>query len=311
MLTEISEKEYFTLFTNIENPFLTKEFHLLNKDKVEAVKFLISSDVKPSIGIILGCHENKLLSPYSAPFGGVHFLNSNIYIDKIEEFAKSLKQYFFLYKFEFFKCVFPPTIYDVSFSHKMISAMIREGFKLETPELTNYIDLKHFSNRFNQRSSREYYNQALRNGITFKQIYDELTKNNIVDLIKENRERSGRTLRMSLDDFKRIETIWQVNYFGVFNLENQIVAGAIFYTFPKNKLVFTAIWGDSMQGRGLRAMDFITFESWSHFKSHDYNYVDLGISTENNAVPNEGLLRFKETHEAKTELRFTLTLKLN
>jgi hypothetical protein len=308
MLKEILEKEYYGLFTSSQNPFLTREFYLLNKDKVQEVKFLINDEAKPSIGIVLGIADNKLLSPYSAPFGGIHFSHSNIYIDKIEEFAENLKAYFTLNKYDFFKCTFPPTIYGASFNHKMINAMARKGFKLETPELTSYVDLDDFNFRFGQKNSREYYSQALRNKLVFKQVFDAEGHNDIVNLIKDNRERSNRKLRMSLEDFKKIETIWDVNYFGVFDEENQMAAAAIFYLFPNDKLAFTALWGDSLTGRGLRGMDFLSFESWSHFKKKEFKYVDLGISTEEGAVPNLGLLRFKETHEAKTELRFTLTL---
>lgn len=308
MLKEISEKEFYTIFTSTQNPFLTKEFYTLNKEKVEEVKFLIIDEPKPCIGMVLGCVDHSLLSPYSAPFGGVHFSHSNIYIDKIETFAENLKDYFYFHKYNFFKCVFPPSIYGVSFNHKMINAMVRKGFRMETPELTSYVDLKEFNYRFSHKSSREYYNQALRNEIVFKPVLEDETKQEIVALIKENRERSGRKLRMNFEDFKNIEGIWDVNYFGVFNLESEMVAGAIFYVFPNKKIVYTAIWGDSIAGRNLRAMDFLTFESWSHFKKSDYHYIDLGISTEDNAVPNEGLLRFKETHEATTEMRFILTL---
>lgn len=308
MLKEISEKEYYELFNSTHNPFLSREFYLINKEKVEEIKFLVNDEAKPSIGIILGLLDNKLLSPYSAPFGGIHYSHANIYVDKIEEFAENLKEYFSSNTYSFFKCVFPPTIYGATFNHKMINAMIRKGFKLETPELTSYVDLDNFNFRFSQKNSREYYGQALRNKLVFKQVFDEKGHSDIVDLIRDNRERSNRKLRMSLEDFKKIETIWDVNYFGVFDEENHMAAAGIFYLFPNEKLVFTALWGDSMTGRGLRGMDFLSFESWSHFKKQGFKYIDLGISTEENAVPNLGLLRFKETHEAQTELRFTVTL---
>lgn len=308
MLKEISEIEYYELFISGHNPFLSREFYLINKDKVEEVKFLVNDEVRPSIGIIVGLLENKLLSPYSAPIGGIHYSHSNIYIDKIEEFAENLKAYFLSNNYSSFKCVFPPTIYGATFNHKMINTMNRKGFKLEIPELTSYVDLDKFNFRFSQKNSREYYSQALRNKLVFKQVFDEKSHSDIVDLIKDNRERSNRKLRMSLVDFKKIETIWDVNYFGVFDTENQMAAAGIFYLFPNDKLVYTALWGDSLKGRGLRGMDFLSFESWSHFKKLGFKYIDLGISTEENAVPNPGLLRFKETHEAQTELRFTITL---
>jgi hypothetical protein len=310
MLNEVNENEYFNFFNSSKNFFLTKNFTLINKDKVEKVIYLINDAVKPSIGIILGVKHNNLMSPYSAPFGGFNYTHSNIYIDVIEEFAENLKTYFYLKKYSNFKCIFPPTIYGSSFNHKMINTMVRKGFNIEIPELTSFVDLDDFHFRFAQKNSREYYSQALKKKLIFKQIFDAENQIEIINLIKENRERSNRKLRMSFDDFKKIENIFNVNYFGVFDSENHMVASSIYYLFPSEKLVYTVIWGDTINGRELRAMDFLTFESWSFFKRENYKYVDLGISTEADAIPNVGLLRFKETHEAKTELRFTLTLSL-
>lgn len=310
MLSEILEKDFFCIFNSTQNFFLSNDFNLLNKDKVEEIKYLINDSAKPAIGMILGVKDNNLLSPYSSPFGGVHYKHSNIYIDIIEEFAENLMRYITINQYSIFKCTFPPSIYGASFNHKLINTMIRKGFKLEIPELTSYIDLDHFNYRFTQKNSREYYNQAIKNQLVFKQIYDDDEQKKIIELIKENRERSNRKLKMNLVDFKKIEAICKVNYFGVFDIANRLVAGAIFYLFPKDKIVYTVIWGDSLSGRGLRAMDFLSFESWSFFKRENYKYVDIGISTEADAIPNVGLLRFKETHEAKTELRFTVTLTL-
>jgi hypothetical protein len=52
-------------------------------------------------------------------------------------------------------------------------------------------------------------------------------------------------------------------------------------------------------------MDFLVFNLWSHYKAAGFTLIDLGISTVE-GIPNEGLLRFKETHECQSSLRFTL-----
>ena len=113
---------------------------------------------------------------------------------------------------------------------------------------------------------------------------------------------------MTFADLKLIESIWSVDYFSVKTPENNLVAGAILYRVHPS-IVQAIFWGDSEEGRPVRAMDFLLFNLWVHYKEMNYRFIDLGISTEI-GIPNEGLLRFKETHECTSSLRFSYRLKL-
>jgi len=53
-------------------------------------------------------------------------------------------------------------------------------------------------------------------------------------------------------------------------------------------------------------MDFLLFNLWSYYKEVGFELIDLGISTEA-GLPNEGLLRFKETHGSVSSIRNTFT----
>jgi hypothetical protein len=46
-----------------------------------------------------------------------------------------------------------------------------------------------------------------------------------------------------------------------------------------------------------------------YYKNLGFKYIDLGISSES-GIPNEGLMRFKESHEAVSSLRFRFRLDL-
>lgn len=304
MLIEITEKDYKNIFPKAPNPFLKPEFLLLNAKKVENLIWLVNDDEKPSVGIVLGKKNNELLSPFSAPFGGVHYKNENVYISVLDSFAKSLKGYCESSILDI-KLSFPPSIYGHSFNSKMINSLIRNGFLIQTPELTNWVDLQTFQKRFSQKNSREYLNQAVRNNLVFTKLYEYNDYIKCFEVLVDNRKRQGRPVFMDLNQVLETEKLWPIDFFGVYDVNKNIIASAIVYQFEKT-VAFAALWGDTEKGRRLRAMDFLSFNLWSHYKNEGFSVFDLGKSTVD-GLPNEGLLRFKETHECVTELRFSLS----
>ena len=129
----------------------------------------------------------------------------------------------------------------------------------------------------------------------------------IYDLICENRSKFGRPIYMTLDNILSTGEIWPVEFFKVESGKN-IVASAIFYR-NHNEICYAVYWGDNDEGRPLRAMDFLLLNLFVYYKEAGFRYMDLGISTEN-GIPNEGLLRFKESHEAISSLRYRFILDI-
>lgn len=307
MIFNISPKDYYKCFKEIQNPFLQEKFIELNSYKVDNILYLVNNAERPAIGIILGAKGGILLSPFSAPFGGFNYTHENIYIGEIEKFIEDLKDYFSLNKYFSINIVLPPSIYGNSFNAKAVNVLIRTGFNLKATDITNFVDLNRFEEKFQQRNSREYYNQAVRNKLTFVILQNADDKKYAYDLISDNRKKFGRPIYMSFEDIIRTSEIWHVEFFGVFTIDGGMVASGIFYRFHK-KIVYATFWGDNEEGRKFRAMDFLSFNLWSHYKKSGYSFVDLGISTEQEGIPNEGLLRFKESHEAISEIKFKLFL---
>jgi hypothetical protein len=110
---------------------------------------------------------------------------------------------------------------------------------------------------------------------------------------------------MTFDNLMDISKLWPVDFFQVTDKTDKMVAAAILYR-GHPKIIQAIFWADSEPGRSLRAMDFCLFNLWNHYKNLGYNFVDVGISTES-GIPNEGLLRFKETHESFSSPRFTFS----
>ena len=68
-ITEMTATEYETLFSS-GHVYNSVSFAMLNAAKAEAVRCLAIGDHKHRFGIILGERGGRLMSPFSAPFGG-------------------------------------------------------------------------------------------------------------------------------------------------------------------------------------------------------------------------------------------------
>ncbi len=308
MLIEIEKSEYGRYFPVSPHPYISDKFIDLNCHKVDKIVRLVEDSGTAIMGLIAGVRNGALLSPFSAPFGGFHFKKDNIYISEIDRFVNSLKAYAESRDLRRIEIILPPFIYYGTFNSKVISSLIRNGYHNIIPEITNWIDLTVFKDEFTQKNSREYYRQALRNGLQFCTTADESEKKMVYDLVAQNRARFGRQIFMTFDEIIATGKLWPVDFFKVTTSAGTLVASAIFYRFDSG-VCYAVFWGDNEEGRPLRAMDLLAFNLWSYYKKLGFRHVDLGISTEG-GIPNEGLLRFKESHEATSSLRFKFILDI-
>jgi hypothetical protein len=302
MFLEVEPQSYKEYFTSDPHPFISSPFIELNRSKVDGIIRLAGGLDKPTLGLIAGKRNNMLLSPFSAPFGGFHFRNEITYVSEIDAFIGHLKGYILENNYKGFEITLPPDIYNKTFNAKCVNSFLRAGFSLKVPEITNWVELAVFKDSFSQKNSREYYRQAQRNGLRFEMSFEERDQESGYELIKENREKFGRPIYMAFKDILRTSSLWPVDFFKVLSGDGTLVAAAIFYR-SHPEICYAVFWGDNEKGRPLRAMDFLSFNLWIHYKNLGYKYIDLGISTET-GVPNEGLLRFKETHDSISSLRY-------
>ncbi len=301
MLIEVEKRDYYNCFSFDPHPFISDCFIELNKAKTERVIRLINRN-KIVLGLVAGIKNGVMSSPFSAPFGGFHFRNEITYISEIDNFLCLLKDYIQINGLKRLEITIPPDIYHKTFNAKTINSFIRSGFNSTLPEITNWVPLENFDGSFLQKNSREYYRQALRNHLAFSCTDNRNDFAEIYNLICENRKKFGRPIHMTLNDILNTGALWPVDFFKVTNRGGAIVASAIFYRF-RSDICYAVFWGDNDEGRPLRAMDFLTYNLWDYYKKMGYKSIDLGISTEDGS-PNEGLLRFKESHDAVSSLRY-------
>lgn len=308
MLIEISAQDYKKHFCSDPHPFISEQFLELNSWKVDRLVRLIPDNNKSSLGLVAGIKDKTLLAPFSAPFGGFHYRSENIYMSEIEQFIEQLKEYA---KIEGLKKIFlslPPLIYQKSFNSKAVNALIRLGYEMLVPDITCWVDLSQYNGRFSYKMSRNNYNTAVRNNLTFHVLTNVEDKKTAYEIICQNRLQFSRNINMTFDEVMKTNELWPIDFFAIKNSEGKMVASAIFYQFPE-KVAYGVFWGDNVIGRTLKSMDFLSFNLWSHYKSLDYQYIDTSSSTEF-GIPNETLLRFKEIHECRSSLRFNFSLKI-
>lgn len=303
MLIEVDPGRFKHFFPGDPHPFVSGPFIELNKKKVERIVCLVEDQKKPGIGLLAGIREGMIRSPFSAPFGGFHFKNENIYASEVDAFVTSLKAYIKAEDLQGIELTLPPDLYHSTFNAKCVSALQRCGYRSNIPDITNWIELDQFDGSFSHKNSREYYRQALRNKLEFEVVADESGKKEVYELISENRARYGRPIYMSFDDVMAVSTLWPTDFFNVSSPGHAIVASGIFYR-SHPQVIYALFWGDNEAGRPLRAMDYLAFNLWTYYKDLGFKQIDLGISTES-GIPNEGLLRFKESHNGTSSLRYS------
>lgn len=309
MLIDLDSKSYSKHFPVSPHPFISEAFTELNSAKCEKVLRLVEEKEKPGMGLVAGVKNGVIHSPFSAPFGGFHFRKDNMYISEVDSFIDSLKGYIESQGLSGVDITLPPDIYHLTFNTKLVNAFMRSGFSSKLPDITNWVNLQEFQEKFSQKNSKEYLRQAVRNELSFHLVDDREEQKEIYDIISSNRARFGRPIYMTIQDIEDTGALWPVDFFKVTTADKQMVASAIFYR-SHPEICFALFWGDNEQGRPLRAMDFLTFHLWTHYKRLGFLYVDLGISTEA-GHPNEGLLRFKESHEATSSLKYTFSWSLS
>jgi hypothetical protein len=302
MLIEVDPKVFKNRFPSDPHPFVSEGFLNLNKQKADRIVRLVEDTKKVSIGLVGGVKEGILKSPFSAPFGGFHFKNELVSVSEIENYIKLLKEYVEVNGLGGFEITLPPDLYHPTFNAKMIHTCFQLGIKYDLPDITSWVKPLKFEGRFSNSKTRNLYQQALKNELSFAIADDLVEKQMIFEIICQNRAKFDRPIFMKFEDLEKTNQLWPIDFFSVKSIEGEMEAAAIVYRYSSD-ICNVIFLGDTDAGRSLRAMDFMLFNLWMYYKDLGFAYIDMGISTED-GVPNEGLLRFKESHEAISSLRY-------
>ena len=305
MLTEVSKDLYRSHFTQDPHPYISDGFIELVESKTDKLVRLIAAGDNTSIGLIAGVKDNILSAPFSAPFGGFHYIHDDVYFSDIFNFLSQLKEYALEQRLEKMSITLPPNIYNSSMNAKFVNAFVRQGYTMEIPDIVNWIDLKLFDGIWKRKRIAENCKSAIKNNLTFSYVTDEKSMMEAYEVIVNNRTMLGHQIYLSFQDLMDVNKLFPVDFFLVKDKEGENIGAAIFYR-GHDKIVQGIFWGDIIPRKITGTMDFLVLNLFNHYKKLGFDFIDLALSSKF-GIPNEGLIRFKETHHCISSLRYTFT----
>ena len=126
--SEVSAREYSAIFGPMfSHVYNSVAFAELNSAKADAIRYLSIVDNKPRCGIIFGERQGRLISGFSAPFGGFDFVKK-LTTEALIEAVGSLTG--FLKGMEA-TIILPPEFFDASHNAMLRYAFICAGWRDE------------------------------------------------------------------------------------------------------------------------------------------------------------------------------------
>lgn len=290
IIDEVSAHDYRNIFPG-KTVYDTVDFNLLNRHKCDRLHFLVFSDSKARLGLILGEKEATLRSPFSAPFGGFTALRhqpATTYIEAVRELRN---------KFTASKSIIvtlPPSFYDednvakTSFALEEIGAECRSilNYHFNLSPAANINDILSPDQKRNLRI-------ALASGFTFSHLspHDTVNVDRVYNIISRNRSEKGYYLAMTRDDV--VNTIKTVPS-DLFIVDKDGIDAAAALVYRASHAVAQVIyWGDISALSRQHPMSILTSGIIDYYKKAGLAFLDAGPAGDFDEL-NTGLSAYKE-----------------
>lgn len=308
-LSRVTPKEFGQVFPTPFSVFNSVKFSELNRYKCSDIHYLVFSDRKKRLGIVLGETEDELKAPFSASYSGFCF-NSPVALQHYDDACALLKEYSIKERKRISFTLAPP-IYNSLDNAKTFGALCRAGAQISSIDYNHHFEVARFKNYESILDSkvRNKLRMALQGELTFVKLdsknEDDVAR--VYDVIRINHSERGNPLRMSLQNVIDTIKIIPADFFVVSNNEGVDVAAAqIFHTTDNiSQIVY---WGDVPSFSYLKTMNYLSYKVFEYYYNNTkVKILDIGISTEN-GMPNYGLCEFKENIGCIATTRFSLVL---
>jgi len=293
-ILEVDSIPYALSFPKTAQVFNSAAFNAMNEYKCEKVYYLIFKDSKVRLGIIFGLRDNKLVSPFSAPFGGFESTSDDIRLQHIDVALTALTTWATTKKFQGIRIVSPSFFYNENFLNKIYNCLYRSGFESNNIELNYHFPTHKFTEDYQTTiwyNARKNLKRAFKADLIFKKLPTENAKN-AYDIIVQNREARGFPLRMTWEQVQETMQVITADFFVVKKDETSIGAAVVFHI--TDHIVQVIYWGDLPQYAEYKTMNFLSFNVFQYYKQQGISIIDIGPSTED-SIPNHGLCEFKES----------------
>lgn len=293
-ILEVDSVYYSQTFPKTAHVFNNVAFNAVNEYKCEKVYYLLFTDTKVRLGIIFGVRNNKLVSPFSAPFGGFEPLDDDIRLQYLDMALTALKIWAIEKKIEGIRIVQPSFFYAPNFLNKTYNCLYRAGFESANIELNYHFSTDKLNKDYETSiwyNARKNLKRAMQSGLVFEKLESENAKM-AYDVIARNRKERGFPLRLTWEQVQETMTVITADFFLVTKAQAAVGAAIIFHV--SKDIVQVIYWGDLPQYSEFKTMNFLSYNIFKHYKELGISIIDIGPSTEN-SIPNHGLCEFKES----------------
>ncbi len=311
-VVEVTAEQYGEINNRPYHVFNTASFNSINSTKADRVYYWLFKDSRYRLGLICGERQRKLYSPFSAPFGGFSYLDPDVSILMIDKAVAGLINLCKCKGITSVSLTLPPLFYDEKFVSKMLNALFRADFRIETVDINYAFDARGFSDRYPEqiwRNARKNLKTALSHELSITKCEDLAGKEAAYEIIRDNREAKGYPLRLTWNEVLTTSSIIPVDFFVVSDIDKKEIASAVVYQVKAGEIALVVYWGDRHEHSDKRPMNFLSYKVFEYYHARGIRFVDVGPSSQN-SIPNHGLCEFKESIGCSVSPKFVLTREI-
>ena len=296
--SEVSAREYSAIFgpmfSHVYNSVAFAEF---NSAKADSIRYLSIVDNKPRCGIIFGERQGRLISGFSAPFGGFDFVKK-LTTEALIEAVGSLTG--FLKGMEA-TIILPPEFFDASPNAMLRYAFICAGWR-DDALVNNHFDLTRGPYESIIHGSA---NNRLHKSEKSGAIFESVSLERAYKVIAENRKMRGYPLAMSLDEVIATAPLTKTRGY-VVSLDGADIASALINDVSDDisQIVY---WGDNGLHAEAQGMRLLAARLYELYRKEGRRCLDIGPSGTWGEI-SPMLSSFKELVGASTTLKHRFTL---
>jgi hypothetical protein len=265
------------------------------------------------VGSLCGVVEGTTFgSGWKAPFAGPDFMRKAETVSNVGALVDHVLAELKARGIRTVRIKCKPTFYSGSEVY-VVQALMHRGFRVESSELSYHFDLEHLHDGEAYRAAlgsaaRRALKHAAGKPFSYEEVLDDATIATAYEVIRANRERKQRPLRLSLEYLRGLSATFpgRIRWF-LLRYDGTPVASALLYRLrPERELV--EYWGDQ-HNLERSPMNLLAFHVVERAIRERVTTVDLGLSSVN-GVPDPGLIQFKQSVGCRPELRLDFVREL-
>jgi hypothetical protein len=286
------------------------DYHAPDKFQFNHLVFMENDQI---LAVLPGRLKNSIYeSPIGASYGSI--VTKDITFAKSMDLVSSLLKYARKSHYREIILTAPPLIYEKHPNQNLEYAMLWQGFHYKTHYISSAISLdsdQEIIPRF-QKTVRYYVRKSLKDRNIRVEINDDYET--FYPILLHNLSKHNARPTHSLEELLRLKELLPdaIKLFMVYHKDRPIGGSVMFYCNPQVGLCFyNMMYYDAANHHPIHR---VLYEVVKYSTEKGYKYVDIGVSQDTAALnpmtPNESLIAYKETFDAKACMRNTLVITL-